>query len=289
LAGGFPVETAEDGAAFRQGRLYLPRADEHLLLSPATMVLRRGPRENLMRPAIDPLFRSAAVYHGPRVIGVVLTGTLGDGSAGLAAIKRCGGIAVVQDPADAAFAEMPLAALAAADVDHTAPLSDMAPLLARLVAQKAGPALDVPPDLRWEVGVAEGRVSAMDEPSAFGQQTQLSCPDCNGPLWEMAPGDLPRFRCYQGHAYGPEALLNAQERTLEQALWSALRAHRERAALVRRLAQSARQSNRLQAAAAWEKRAAEHEGDAELIRRLLRTDITQPTAPSEPEARRADA
>jgi two-component system chemotaxis response regulator CheB len=269
-AGTLSVERAEDGARFARGGLYVAQPGFHLLLGDGVTLLRRGPRENMMRPAIDPLFRSAAIQYGPRVIGVILSGTLCDGAAGLGAIRRCGGKAVVQDPREAAFPGMPAAALAGNDVAHVAPLDRIAPLLARLTAEEAGPDRDRPEELRWEAAMAAGHVDAMDGPDTFGEHSVFTCPECHGPLWELRGTEaLPRFRCYQGHAYGLEMLFQARDRGVEQALWSALRAHRERAALVRRMAETARRNNHRLSAQTWDQRAAEHEEDAELIRRVL--------------------
>ena len=131
-AGRLPAVHPKDGEAYEKGKIYVAPPDHHLLVREGHLRLTRGARENLHRPAIDPLFRSAALAHGPRVIGVVLTGSLDDGTAGLSAVKRCGGTAVVQDPSDASHPSMPAAALKNVAVDHSVPLSEMAALLARL-------------------------------------------------------------------------------------------------------------------------------------------------------------
>jgi two-component system chemotaxis response regulator CheB len=268
---GFPVATAEDERPIEHGTLFVAPPDQHLLLSPDRMLLRRGPRENLARPAIDPLFRSAATHHGPRVVGVVLSGNLTDGTAGLEAIKRCGGLAVVQDPGEAPFPSMPASVLANMDVDHVVKIAQLPKLLATLTAQETAlPPRDVPEDIRWEAEVAAGRFSDMDEPERFGEHALINCPECGGPLWELNADAPMHDRCYEGQSYTPETLLHEQSRVVEKALWSALRAHRERAALSAWMERSERARNRARSAEVWAARAAEHARDAEAIRRVLR-------------------
>jgi two-component system, chemotaxis family, protein-glutamate methylesterase/glutaminase len=271
-SGGFPVATAEDEVAFARGTLYVAPPDRHLLINAERMLLRRSPRENMARPAIDPLFRSAARYHGTRAIGVLLTGNLTDGAAGIEAIKRCGGRTIVQDPADAAFPGMPSNAIETVDVDHVEALSRLPALLVRLTREEAGPATAVPPEIEWETRVAEGYVGEMTDPGAFGPQSVFSCPDCGGPLWEIDREGAWHFRCFEGHAYTPDALLQEQGAIIEKALASAIRAHRERAALARRMATSARRHNRTHSARAFEERARDYERDADVIRQLMRRD-----------------
>jgi two-component system, chemotaxis family, protein-glutamate methylesterase/glutaminase len=266
-AGPLPAAFARDGMGFEPGQVYVAPPDMHLMLVDGRMLLRRGPRENLARPAIDPLFRSAAVEHRGRVIGVLLSGMLYDGAAGLRAIKRCGGITVIQDPADALFPEMPRHALQRAEVDYCPSAAELANLLVRLVAEPAGPSPEVPDDLRLEVRMAAQDGSGREPHQHSEQPTGLSCPECGGALREIAEGELLRYRCHVGHAYDAQLLLGAQTEVVEGALWSALRALEERAALLRRLAGQGPTSNAL--AARWAELAAEHEAQAEAVRRLL--------------------
>jgi two-component system chemotaxis response regulator CheB len=165
-AGPLPAQAARDGARFERGRIYVAPPDRHLLLDRGRIALRRGPRENLARPAIDPLFRSAAVEFGSRVIGVLLSGMLCDGASGLRAIKRCGGIAVVQ--ADAPYTEMPRHALDVTDVDHRVPAAELAALLVRLMAEPAGPSCEVPEDIRFEARIAAGEVNGTKAEERLG-------------------------------------------------------------------------------------------------------------------------
>jgi two-component system, chemotaxis family, protein-glutamate methylesterase/glutaminase len=266
-AGPLAAEPARDGLAFAPGRVYVAPSDLHLLLETGRMLLRRGPRENLSRPAIDPLFRSAAAAYGGRVVGVLLSGMLYDGAAGLRAIKRCGGIAVIQNPADALYPEMPQNALRRTEVDYSSSAAELAKLLLGLVAESAGPSPEAPDDILLEVRMAAQGGSGRQENDPLERPPALSCPECGGALREIADGELLRYRCHVGHAFDAQLLLGAQTATVEQALWSALRALEERAALLRRMAGQGAIGNSL--ANRWDELADEHEAHAQTVRRLL--------------------
>jgi two-component system chemotaxis response regulator CheB len=231
---------ARHGDPIRPGRILVAPPDHHLLLEDDQVTLTRGPKEHHTRPAIDPLFRSAAIAHGPRAIGVVLTGTLDDGTAGLQAIKECGGLAVVQDPADAECPEMPRIALAHVQVDHCVPLAAMGPLLARLVGQPAAAPQAVPDALAREHGITLQESHTMDELDAIGTPSGLVCPDCQGALWELRGTRPPRYRCHTGHAFSLSSLKATLDTATEEALWSAIRALQEKAQVLRRSAAAAR-------------------------------------------------
>ena len=230
-----PVLEPSDGLPFANGRIYVAPPDHHMLLWERTVRIIRGPPENRHRPAIDVLFRSAAWHHGPRVIGVVLTGCLDDGSAGLAAIKRCGGVAVVEDPATARYASMPANALAAVDADAVAPVEKMAGLLVELVGQPAADSrlFPVPESIK-----IESRFAMMErgDMSQLGGSSELTCPSCHGVIWEMADEAVCRFRCHTGHAFSLSALAEEQAQGVEEALYAAVRALQESSSIARRLA-----------------------------------------------------
>jgi two-component system chemotaxis response regulator CheB len=224
--------------------------------------VERGPKENRHCPAIDALFRTAAQSYGPRVVGVVLTGNLDDGTAGLNSVKTHGGVAVVQDPRDAEAAEMPESALRNVQVDHCLPLAEMPSLLIRLSMQRVASTK--------KKGVKKMGKRAMppeDMEEEFGSPTAFVCPECNGPLWETKSGRSLQFRCHVGHAYSPDSLLADHTEALERALWSAIRTFDEQAALVRRLAE--RNVRPVTFASHPEKRARELEDNASVIRKLL--------------------
>ena len=268
-----PLEAAhpEDGDGIENGRIYVAPPGFHMLVEDGVVRLVRGPRENYHRPAADPLFRSAAVARGPGVVGVVLTGARDDGTAGLVAIKRRGGVTVVQDPDDALFRWMPESALRYAEVDHSVPLVKMAPLLARLCH---GPAEErggepVPEDMEFEARIAGLDPSAIDSGDHPGELSGFTCPECAGPLFEIREGKLVRYRCRVGHAYTANGVLEGKDGTVEDALYMALNTLEESADMSERLAVRSRQDARRHAAARFEERAKDARKRAETIRRLL--------------------
>jgi two-component system, chemotaxis family, protein-glutamate methylesterase/glutaminase len=204
-----------------------------------------GPKENRNRPSVDVLFRSAALAYGPRVVAVVLSGTLDDGASGLVAVKRHGGVAIVQEPADAHYPGMPLRALENVDADHCVPASEMGQLLARLVTEDVRRTATPGDEVRaTEVRMVHG---FDDEMEKIGRPSIFTCPECTGVLWEVDEPEVLRFRCRVGHAYTSESLLSGQEETQEAALWAGMRALEENAKLSERMAERfrARQQSRL--------------------------------------------
>jgi two-component system, chemotaxis family, protein-glutamate methylesterase/glutaminase len=267
--GPLPAAHVKDGEPIENGRIYVAPPDHHVLLRAGHVHLARGPRENGHRPAVDSLFRSAAREYGSRVVGVVLSGALDDGTAGLAAIKARGGLAVVQEPADALYPNMPESALEHVRVDDVQPAAAMGALLSRLAAEPAGEGAPAAPTaMEVEVEVEAFSLEAI-EGEHPGRPSGFSCPDCNGVLWEIQDGELQRFRCRVGHAWSPESLLTQQSEGLEAALWIALRSLEERAALARRLAEAARRRGHTITASHFEEQAAEAQQAARLIRDLL--------------------
>ena len=267
--GKLPAAHVKNGEPIELGRIYVAPPDHHVLLRTGHVHLARGPRENGHRPAVDPLFRSAAREYASRVIGVVLSGALDDGTAGLGAIKLRGGLAVVQEPTDALYPGMPGSALAHVEADHLSPAASMGALLARLTREPAAKVPSpAPADMNVEVEVEGFSLEAM-EGEHPGRPSGFSCPDCNGVLWEIRDGRLERFRCRVGHAWSPESLLTHQSEGLEAALWIALRSLEERAALSRRLAEPARRRGHLITATRFEEQANEAQQAARLVRNLL--------------------
>jgi len=267
--GPLPAAHVRDGEPIQPGRIYVAPPDHHVLVRTGHVHLSRGPRENGHRPAIDPLFRSAAREYAARVIGVVLSGALEDGTAGLLAIKSRGGIAVVQNPEDALYPGMPGNAVEHAQVDHVLAAASMGKLLTRLLADLAEPPADpAPTGMRVEVEM-EGFSMEAFEGNHPGRPSGFSCPDCHGVLWQIKDGGLERYRCRVGHAWSPEGLLTQQSEALEAALWVALRSLEERAALARRLAEPARRRGHAITATRFEEQAAEAQQAARLVRDLL--------------------
>ncbi|QOZ31195.1 chemotaxis protein CheB [Bradyrhizobium sp. CCBAU 53421] len=269
-AGPLPASFAVDGEKLEKSRLYIAPAERHLIVESGHLRLGSGPRENNARPSLDPLFRSAALCCGPRTVGAVLTGTLGDGAAGLSALKQCGGITVVQDPADAAFPEMPTTALARANPDHVVGLKGMPALFEMLARQPAGQAVPVPDNLEYEVNVASGGRGSMHEMDRIGRRSVLACPDCHGVMWEIDEGELVRYRCHEGHAYSAEVMSLALDDNVRRAFGSALRALDERVALARKLEVQASSGGQTRVAESWAARAREFEAEAKVIRDSIR-------------------
>lgn len=198
-AGPLPACHPSDDEAIRHRRIYVAVPDQHMVIAPGHVHSVHGPKENLTRPAINPLFRSAAAAYDGRVVGVLLSGMLDDGVAGLAQIKRRGGIAVVQDPADARYPDMPRAALKKIKADHVAAIKDIAHLLAELVKME--------------------RQATITEETMERKLLEITCPECEGPVWEERQGNIVEFRCRVGHAYSPLALVDEQRQNAERKLW----------------------------------------------------------------------
>jgi two-component system chemotaxis response regulator CheB len=263
--GPLPASTAVDGEPLENGRVYVAPADHHLVVDGRFVRLGRGPRENMARPAIDPLFRSVGISAGPRAIGVLLSGMLNDGASGLADLKRCGGVTVVQSPLDAIEGEMPRTALLASDIDYRAPASDLAALISRLVQEEEpGLALTPPVSVMLEVAIAMGRPSDSPAIAEIADPVPLNCPGCGGTLSQLRRSPL-RFRCQVGHGYTAEALAHEQEGSVDEALRIALRVIGERAVLVEKMALDALLAGRAAAAATFEERAHEYRHSAAVL------------------------
>jgi two-component system chemotaxis response regulator CheB len=261
-AGRLPAAHPSDGDGIECGRIYVAPPDRHMVIEHGRVRLARGARENHHRPAIDALFRSAAQAFGPQVIGVVLSGSLDDGTAGLIAIKRHGGVAVVQDPDDADYPEMVRSALANDHVDHSLPVADMGALIERLIDAEVP---EMPRELDPLDKTPGERPDADKPPSAF------SCPDCGGVLFEDSEGSLEQFRCRVGHVFSPESLLAGQHERVEESLWTALRSLEEHIALYQRLCARAEERKHYVIAGRYREREREMSDAAAVLRRMLQT------------------
>jgi two-component system chemotaxis response regulator CheB len=272
-AGPLPASAAKDGEEFLPGHVYVSSPDHHLLVK-ANRTLRvvRGPQENRHRPAIDPLFRSAAQAFESRVIGVLLSGTLDDGTAGLYAIKESGGVTIVQDPEEAIAPGMPRNALKHVQIDYCLPTQEIASLLVQLT--KAPLSLERPvlrgnPETAKEVKVAEFDMAEINSDDKPGSQSVFTCPDCSGTLFEISEGDVSRYRCRVGHAYSSENMLKEQGAALERALWTGLRMLEERIAVLRLMASKAESSQNYPVARDFNARMKELEEQADAIRMII--------------------
>lgn len=226
----------EPTVRLQPGRIYVARPDHHLLVEPGLLRLTKGPRENRFRPAIDPLFRSAARVYGPGAIGVVLTGNLDDGAAGLWTIKRLGGTAIVQDPQEAQFPSMPESALSAVDADYVVGIGAIAPLLVRLLEDTAERPLKPDTDgTAVELTIATGGNALEAGVERLGEPSSFACPECHGVLIRLKADGPVRFRCHTGHAYSALSLAAAIDDAIEDALWNAVRAIEEGSLFLRHL------------------------------------------------------
>jgi two-component system chemotaxis response regulator CheB len=264
-AGPLPAAFAVHRQRIQPGRVYVAPPDHHLIIVPGSVELSRGPKENRFRPAVDPLFRSAAQTYGPRVIGVVLTGGLDDGTNGLWTVKQLGGTAVVQDPSEAMAPSMPLSASRHVNVDHTVRIAELAPLLVHLTAaplESAEGEMAVPEHVKIEVNIArdtdrDGGIFKLGDPSRY------ACPECHGVLLRLTEAAPVRFRCHTGHAYTIESLLAEMDDMIEDALWNAIRALEEQAMLIRHASEMHMERDRLT------KSAENSDRRADLVRRAV--------------------
>ncbi len=277
-----PVTQALDGQPIERGHVYIAPPDRHLLLMGDTIRLGVGPRENMVRPSIDPMFRSAALSFGPRAVGVVLTGMLNDGAAGLHAIKSCGGTAVVQHPLDAEVDQMPLAALEATEVDEVASAADLGRLITKIAGTSAGAAHSPSEDLQLEVDIATGGRLGSATLKHIADPSPLSCPDCHGVLSEVRGSRPLRFRCQIGHAYTADALASHIDE-VDEAIRVAMRVMEERVTLVERMARDARETGRPAVAELYEARGVEYRRYAATLRDAAVTSLRLGRAPREQE------
>ena len=271
-AGPLPASNARDMEPIEHGRIYVAPPDRHLLVeSPGVVRVTRGPRENRFRPAVDPLFRSAAYAFGPRVVGVILTGRLDDGTAGLWAVKERGGTAVVQHPDDAYAPSMPLNAIKHVEVDHIVPLREIAPLLVRLTETPAAEegVRPVPEEMEIEVKIAREDNALESGIMKWGEPSVYACPECHGVLLQLKEGSNMRFRCHTGHAYSVDSLLAEFAEKTEESLWSAIRAIEENVLLMRDLARHMGERHHGADAEALLKKADESQQRADLVRRAV--------------------
>lgn len=254
-AGPLPAKHPENGEPIRPGTIYVAPPDRHMLLRAGHIQLSRGPRQHFTRPAIDPLFRTAAEVYGPRVVGVVLSGTGNDGAAGLERIKEAGGVAVVQAPETALFPEMPRSAAAAIPVDYCPPLPELPSLVRRLSSEAV-----LPPSA---AAVRSSTMNDIERPIA------LTCPDCGGALREVAGSAVKQYRCHIGHGFGAEEIAAGQVEKLEHAVSLAIRVLNERAELCRGMAENANAGGRSLGVVHWRRLQREAEEQLSVLQRFL--------------------
>jgi two-component system chemotaxis response regulator CheB len=271
--GALPATNAKDFEHIKMGHIYIAPPDRHMLLEADHIRVTKGPKENRFRPAVDPLFRSAAYTFGNRVIGVVLSGALDDGTSGLWTIKERGGITIVQDPKEAIVPSMPFNALKEVNVDHILPAGEIGPLLTSLSSEYVK-------EIKYHNG-EENKKTEMELKMALQEQlnehpvleiaqlTPFSCPDCHGVLGALKDGDMVRFRCHTGHAYTADSLLAAITEKTEDTLWNAVREMQETVMLLNHMGDHFAENNRPHEAAQFFQKAKEELNRSEQIRTLL--------------------
>ncbi|HSV10734.1 MAG TPA: chemotaxis protein CheB [Hanamia sp.] len=264
-----PVSHPKDGEKIEQRHIYVAPPDHHILIEEDRVVVKKGPKENRFRPSIDALFRSAAYIYENRVIGVVLTGALDDGASGLWTIKRFGGKALVQQPDEAAFPEMPLNVLQYVDVDYILPVANIGMMMETLTNEKASP---VPYISKEEKELLKMEVTISTRDNAFelgimnkGEFTPLTCPECHGALVRLKEGKLTRFRCHTGHAFTASALLAGITQSSEETLWQAMRAMEEGTILIQHIAKEFEESGENKAAKIFQQKAKDLAQKARII------------------------
>jgi two-component system chemotaxis response regulator CheB len=234
---------AVNGESLKAGHVYLAPSDHHLLVEKdGHLHVTKGAQENRSRPGIDPLFRSAAVAFGNRATGIILTGYLDDGTAGLIAIKRCGGTCIVQDPSEADYPDMPKNALNQVQVDYCVLIAEMGGILAKLMARTPGKQKTIPKDIQREAMIAGRVLSDLASVNSLGEQVPFNCPGCGGVLWKIDKGSQLRYRCHTGHAYTAATLLAEQTKKIEETMWTALRMFEERRNLLTTLSKEGKGS-----------------------------------------------
>ncbi|HEV8725609.1 MAG TPA: chemotaxis protein CheB [Candidatus Binatia bacterium] len=272
--GSLPAIHPADGEKIENGKIYVAPPDFHLLVERGHVRVVRGPEENRFRPAIDALFRSAARTYGARVLGVLLTGNLDDGTVGLQAIKKRGGVTIVQDPNEAEYPPMPRSALRYVQIDYCLSLSEIASLLLRLTNEpvKEEGAYAVPKAMEFESNIAEQRMNTqefLDNVEQIGTRTTYTCPQCSGSIWQIGKEQPLRFRCHVGHSFTAGPFLSEQTSYLEHILWSAVRALEEKVTLVRQVAQRMKDEGAHNVAMQYEEYAENVDKEVSVVRELI--------------------
>ena len=278
--GPLPATHARHGEIIQPRHVYVAPPDFHLLVRDGRIELGHGPRENHVRPAIDPLFRSAARAYGPRVVGVVLSGTMSDGSLGMTIVKAHGGVCIIQDPGEALFGDMPRAVLQHTPVDYILPAAQIALQLQALAHRPADTRRTaLMRDQEEESAqLIQRDIAEQAQDRRPGQSSMYTCPDCGGVLWQLPGGQPLQFQCHVGHTYGPDNLFQLKSEALEMALWACVRMLREKATLAHQLATRTRELGDDVAARRIEEQARLDEQHLRVIRETLLEAVPNPTS-----------
>jgi len=214
---------ATNDTIIERGNIYLAPQDHHLMVKDRLLKINQGAHENKYRPSIDVLFRSAAVTYGNRVIGIVLTGMLEDGTSGMWAIKSCGGICIVQHPDEAEYSDMPRSVINKIQVDYKANLEDIANIIKRSIANPLPPKMSIPNELQLEANLTEQMMSHINDLEKIADRSNFVCPDCGGGMWAVKNDPVHRYRCHTGHVYTEKLLSDMQDEKIEESIWVSIR------------------------------------------------------------------
>lgn len=271
-----PASNAYEGELIEEGRIYVAPPDRHMLLEDGRIRITRGPKENRFRPAVDPLFRSAGHTYGERVIGIILSGALDDGTSGLWTIKNRGGIAIVQHPRDAAVSSMPESALREVAVDYSLTIAEMPALLVRLCAKPIHSTKEIVEPTMEQNGLTEAEIRAAWEDgdgarkaAQYGELSPYACPECHGVLTALREGGRVRFRCHTGHAYTTDSLLTSLSENIDGSVWGAIRGIEESMMLLNHLGDHCAENNQPHLAAKYFQKAAEADARMQTLKGVV--------------------
>jgi two-component system chemotaxis response regulator CheB len=259
---------ATDAIAVQRGHIYLAPPNQHMILIRDQIVVGHGPKENSWRPSIDVLFRSAAAAYNSHTIGIILTGFLNDGTAGMIALKQSGGICIVQDPNEAEFPDMPLSVLNNLQVDHSISLANMSEVLSGLL-EREPIAVEPPSHVLAEADIAARMAVGIERVNGLGNHTVYNCPDCGGGLWQINGEEITRYRCYTGHTYNENELLSKLGDNVESTLWVAVRMMEERSNMYSKIARDNRKKGLARISDSYDRNADELKKHIDTLRDIL--------------------
>jgi two-component system chemotaxis response regulator CheB len=265
----FKINAARDGEEIKKGNVYLAVPDKHLLVKKGKVIIGRGTTENRWRPSIDTLFRSAAAAYSARVIGIILSGLMEDGTAGMIAIKKSGGTLIVQDPEEAEYPDMPKSVLGNTEVDYCVRLAAMGAILEEKTNNGREEYLPAPAEVLAEAAISERVAVNMQSLMEIGDKSPFSCPDCGGGLWNLKDDSFQRYRCHTGHTYSQNELEVKQKQALENTMWIALRMMEERRNLLKKMSVEEKGKGWLKSATHKQERAIELEEHINRLKQIL--------------------
>ena len=259
---------ATDATPLQAGCIYFAPPNQHMILIRDQIVVGYGPKENSWRPSIDVLFRSAAAAYNSRVIGIILTGFLNDGTAGMMAVKQSGGVCIVQDPNEAEFPDMPVSVLNNQEVDYSIGLASIGEVVSGLL-EREPENVEAPPHVIAEADIAARMAVGIEKVNGLGKHAVYNCPDCGGGLWEISGEEITRYRCYTGHTYNENELLSKLGDNVESTLWVAVRMMEERSNMYTKIAKDNRKRGLARVSDSYDRNAEELQKHIDTLRDIL--------------------